>query len=78
MSSMDVRYKNSQDFQCKIPKIFNQSLDHLIATDLDTGQTFQLYSSRQETRQRLSLSLAEITSMLDQTKEQVETLRNAL
>lgn len=54
------------------------SLDHLIATDLDTGQTFQLYSSRQETRQRLSLSLAEITSMLDQTKEQVEVLRNDL
>jgi hypothetical protein len=44
--------------------------------DLDTGQTFQLYSSRQETRQRLSLSLAEITSMLDQTKEQVDALRN--
>lgn len=52
------------------------SLDRLIATDLDTGQTAQLYSSRQETRQRLSLSLAEITSMLDQTKEQVEALRN--
>ena len=52
------------------------SLDHLIATDLDTGQTAQLYSSRQETRQRLSLSLAEITSMLDQTKEQVDALRN--
>ena len=53
-------------------------LDHLISTDLNTGQTAQLYASRQETRQRLSLSLAEITSMLDQTKEQVEALRNDL
>ena len=67
---------SSMMYGTKIPKIFNQSLDHLIATDLDTGQTFQLYSSRQETRQRLSLSLAEITSMLDQTKEQVDALRN--
>ncbi len=49
---------------------------HKNSPDLDTGQTFQLYSSRQETRQRLSLSLAEITSMLDQTKEQVDALRN--
>ena len=39
-------------------------LDRLIATDLDTGQTFQLYE--------------EITNRLDQTKEQIETLRNAL
>ena len=51
-------------------------LDHLIATDLNTGQTAQLYASRQEIRQRLSQSLEEITSMLDQTKEQVEVLRN--
>ena len=54
------------------------SLDHLIATDLDTGQADQLYSSPQEIRQRLSQSLTEITSMLDQTKEQIETLRNDL
>lgn len=51
-------------------------LDHLIATDLNTGQTAQLYASRQEIRQRLSQSLEEITSMLDQTKEQVDALRN--
>ena len=51
-------------------------LDHLIATDLNTGQTAQLYASRQEIRQRLSQSLAEIASRLDQTKEQVEALRN--
>ena len=53
-------------------------LDHLIATDLDTGQTTQLYASRQEIRQRLSQGLEEISSRLDQTKEQIETLRNAL
>jgi hypothetical protein len=53
-------------------------LDRLIATDLDTGQTAQLYSSRQKIRQRLSQSLEEITNRLDQTKEQIETLRNAL
>ena len=53
-------------------------LDHLIATDLDKGLTAQLYSSRQEIRQRLSQSLAEITSMLDQTREQIETLKNDL
>ena len=53
-------------------------LDHLIATDLDTGQTAQLYSIRQEIRQRLSQSLAEITSMLDQTREQIESLKNDL
>ena len=53
-------------------------IDHLIATDLDTGQTAQLFSSRQEIRQRLSQSLEEITNRLDQTKEQIETLRNAL
>jgi hypothetical protein len=52
------------------------SLDRLIATDLDTGQTAQLYSSPQEIRQRLSQSLAEITCMLDQTREQVEALKN--
>ena len=53
-------------------------LDHLIATDLNTGQTAQLYASRQEIRQRLSQSLAEITSMLDQTREQVESLKSDL
>jgi hypothetical protein len=53
-------------------------LDHLIATDLDAGQTAQLYASRQEIRQRLSQSLEEIASRLDQTKEQIETLRNDL
>ena len=49
-------------------------LDRLIATDLDAGQTTQLYASRQEMRQRLE----EIASRLDQTKEQVEALRNDL
>ena len=53
-------------------------LDHLIATDLDTGQTTQLYASRQEILQRLSQGLEEISSRLDQTKEQIETLRNDL
>lgn len=53
-------------------------LDRLIATDLDTGQTAQLFSSRQEIRQRLSQSLEEIASRLDQTKEQVEALKNDL
>lgn len=53
-------------------------LDHLLTADLNTGQTAQLYSSPQEIRQRLSQSLTEITSMLDQTKEQVEALKNDL
>jgi len=43
-----------------------------------TGQNTSLYSSRQETRQRLSQSLEEIAIGLDQTREQVEALRNSL
>ena len=53
-------------------------LDRLIATDLDTGQTAQLYSSPQEIRQRLSQSLEEVANKLDQTREQVEALRTDL
>ena len=62
--------KNSQNFQSELHFV-------LLCTVLRTGNLGgELYSSRQETRQRLSLSLAEITSMLDQTKEQVDALRN--
>ena len=53
-------------------------LDRLIATDLDTCQTAQLYSSPQEIRQRLSQSLEEVANKLDQTREQVEALRTDL
>ena len=62
--------KNSQNFQYGLHIV-------LLCTVLRTGNLGgELYSSRQEIRQRLSLSLAEITSMLDQTKEQVDALRN--
>lgn len=50
-------------------------LDQLIAADLDTGQSAQLYSSPQEMRQKLSQSLEDIAIRLDQTREQIETLR---
>ena len=53
-------------------------IDNLLVKDFDTGQNTSLYSSRQETRQRLSQSLEEIAIGLDQTREQVEALRNSL
>lgn len=54
------------------------SLDNLLASGIDTGQDTSLFTSRQEMRQRLILDLEEITSRLDQTKDQVEALRNSI
>ena len=62
--------KNSQNFQSRLRFV------RLWAVMRTGNLGGELYSSRQEIRQRLSLSLAEITSMLDQTKEQVDALRN--
>ena len=52
------------------------SMDNLLSPDLDIDQKTLLYSSRQETRYRLSRDLAEIACRLDQTKEKVEDLKN--
>ena len=51
-------------------------LDNLLTLNADTRQEASLFTSRQEMRQRLILDLEEITSRLDQTKDQVEALRN--
>lgn len=51
-------------------------LDNLLTLNADTSQEASLFTSRQEMRQRLILDLEEITSRLDQTKDQVEALRN--
>jgi len=53
-------------------------LDHLLTPDTDTRPDAPLFTSRQETRQRIICDLAEIASRLDQTKEQVESLRNSI
>ena len=53
-------------------------LDHLLSSDLDTSSKTPLFTSPQEMRQRLNRSLSEIANRLDQTKEQIETLRNDL
>lgn len=53
-------------------------IDNLLAKDLETDQDSSIYSSRQETRQRLSQSLEDIAIRLNQTREQIEALRNSL
>lgn len=53
-------------------------IDNLLAIDFDTDQNSSLYSSRQETQQSLSQSLEDIAIRLDQTREQIEALRNNL
>ena len=53
-------------------------LDNLLTPNEETSQDASLFTSRQEMRQRLIRSLAEITSRLDQTKEQIEALRNSI
>lgn len=54
------------------------SLHNLFSLDLSTDSDALLYTSPQEMRQSLNNGLAEIASRLDQTKEQVESLRKSI
>ena len=53
-------------------------LDNFLASDLNTGDTAQLYCSRQKIRQMLNHHLAEIACNIDKTKELVVALKDRI